>query len=123
VSTSAFGIEHGDISKSDGEYRDSYFQSMNPRSKTKVKHGTKAKRIAIPYAGGAAGILAGAAVGSAAKSPGVRSALVTAGGIGGTTLGLQRNIKSKDTVSVNRRSGKKAKDKISLPVIGPLNLY
>lgn len=114
-------------------YRPSHLRAMNPRSNTYVKRGSGVRRIVRPQAGGLAGGVAGGAIGSgigAAVSRGnQRAALLggqlgySVGGMAGSSWGLNRNIKTKDTVSYNRRSGKKARNKVNLPYVGPFNVY
>lgn len=115
------------------KYRPSVFQGINPRSRTYVREGSgsAARRLGGPQLGGTAGTLvgygAGAALGAASKNPGVKFGARYGGSALGTYAGLSagyhRNIRSGDTVSFNRRSGKKARSKVAVPEVGPLNIY
>lgn len=117
MSTSAFGVDHGsEIYKKDkayekpgDDYRSSALSGINPRSKTYVKRGTGPQRVLLPAIGGTVGTAVGGAIGRG--SPALAGPLAMAGGIGGASLGLRRNVKSGDTVSYHRRTGKKATDK------------
>jgi hypothetical protein len=106
---SAFGVDHGDSiskkvseserkTKKDKNYRPSYLQGMNPRSRTYVKRGTGLQRVALPTLG------------------------ASVGGPVGQTLGLSRNIASQDTRSYNKKTGRKATMKIGAGV-GSFNVY
>lgn len=106
---SAFGVDHGEISKADGEFRDSYLNSINPRSDTKVKRGSAPRRYLKAYGGAAGGALLGSVAGRAAGSPALASALSLGGGIAGATAGRTSNLKRGDVVATNRKTGKKAK--------------
>ena len=118
---SAFGIEHGnEVSKAEKGYRDSYLAGINPRSKTEVKEGTSLKRIGLPVVGAVSGRMIGSAVGGAV---GARGAGAMAGSIGGAGIGLNRNIRSGDTKSTNKRTGKKAKGKVGWAGSPTFNIY
>ena len=106
-SVSAFGVEH--FSKAEKGYRDSYLSRFNPRSKTEVKEGTMPQRVLLPAAGGFGGHMVGRAIGGKIASRGLAG---TAGAIGGATWALDRNIKSGDTVSRHKKTGKKARTKV-----------
>ncbi len=105
---SAFGVDHGEISKADG-YRDSYLNALNPRSDTKVKRGSAPRRYLKAYGGAAGGALLGQVAGTAAGGRGLGSALSLAGGIAGATAGRSSNLKRGDVVATNRKTGQKAK--------------
>lgn len=121
MSTSAFGVDHGDISKAD-EYRDSKLAAFNPRSKTKVKRGTGLKRVGGPVAGSVGGTILGTVAGAATKNPTVTRYAGQLGGYSGQSAMLTRNIKSGDTVSTNKKTGKTAKAKLATPV-GTYNIF
>lgn len=98
-------------------YRPSYLAGVNPRSKTYVREGTVLQRVGGPLAGSAVGSLAGRAIDVAAK--GRTAGLgMTAGSALGGTAGFYRNIKSGDTASYERSTGKKADGKVQLPFSG-----
>lgn len=84
----------------DEDYRESYLSGLNPRSETYVRRGpaSAARRILIPTAGG-----------------------VALGPVG-SSAALWRNISSGDTVSYNRKTGKKAKGKLGFGDVN-FNLY
>lgn len=126
MTTSAFGIIHDfAISKASTEqkipsgYRPSHLQSINPRSKTYVKRGTGVQRLGGPMLGGAIGTGLGRVIGG--PKYGALLGLST-GAIGGS-LGFNRNIKSKDTIAINRRTNKQAKTKAQFPYLGVYNIY
>lgn len=106
----------------DKRYRRSYLERINPRSKTYVKRGTELERYARPALLGGAGLYAGtglgALAGAATRRPKVARAGALAGGTAGSamgaTAGYTRNLQRGDTVSFHRKSGKKAKYKVSV---------
>lgn len=113
---SAFGVNHGDeVSKAD-EYRNSFANKLNPRSDTKVKRGTSARRYGKVMAGSMGGSFVGSAAGSIpgilAKNPMKAQAgarlVGTVGDIAGTSAARTSNLKRGDVVSTNRSTGKKA---------------
>lgn len=132
------------------EFRSSHLRFMNPRSRTYVERGTLPQRAARPLAGGALGAFIGAAPGLLMKKPkalkgaakgaseGQRRALAlselpgnpavtrwgsTLGGAVGSSLGYSENIRSGNTRSFNRRTGKQAKSKFNIPQVGAFNVY
>jgi hypothetical protein len=123
---SPFGVEHA-ISKADKakpEYRASYLQRINPRSKTEVRRGTGIERAGRPMLGSIGGSVVGVIPGVVTHNPNLSRIGTAIGSSVGTSVGLTRNIKSGDTKSVNRRSGKKAHAKIALPGgYGTYNVY
>ena len=128
--------ELGEISKaSDGDippgYRSSALQRINPRSRTYVREGSAPQRVLLPWVGGISGALAGrgavlAATRGKVRSPNTLGAAHLAGVAGGsltTTAALHRNIKSKDTISIHRKSGRRARSKVDIPSVGHFNVY
>lgn len=119
MSVSAFGVEHSeDISKKkkdvrkDPNYRKSYLEPINPRSETYVRRGTGPQRVGGPAAGGVIGGVTGGVLGGVATASPVGVSLgTTAGAVLGASAFHNRNVKSGDTVGINRRTGKKAKSK------------
>lgn len=112
-------------------YRRSRLAGINPRSEVRVREGSGGRRFAREAGGGFAGGVAGygAALGLNAATKGrmlsnpvgrdLLGYTPVAGAVGGGSYGATRNIKSGDTVGYHKKSGKKAKSKVSLsPVTG-----
>lgn len=111
-------------------YRRSYLEGINPRSRTQVREGSGVQRIGGPLIAGTIGATAGnaaARIATKGRSP-EATAQATKWGAGfggavGSSAMLNRNIKSKDTISTNRRTGQRAKGKVDLSGYGTYNLY
>lgn len=111
-------------------YRESYLSAVNPVSQTYVKEGTgsAARRVVGPWAAGMGGSYLGAVAGAASARKDPVKAFTRAktgaalGGFGGLSAGLHRNIRSKDTISYHKGSGKKAKGKVGYGIFHA-NLY
>lgn len=105
-------------------YRRSHLTNFNPRSETWVKPGaaSAARRIGGQMLGSAAGQTVGGIAGGAAGGSMGAQLGATAGGLLGASAGATRNIRSKDTVSFNRSTGKKARGK-AVTSFGTYNLY
>ena len=100
------------------EYRASHLKEFNPRSDTYVKEGlgSYGRRLGGPMVAGTAGEIAGRAL--ARGNP-------AGGHVGrglGTSATLTRNVRSGDTVSYHKKTGKKAKAKVDTP-LGIYNIY
>ena len=109
--SSAFGVIH---KSSKSEYRDSYLEGINPRSKTEVKRGkgSATRRIGGPALGATGGALLGGSLVTATGNPKLINIARLGGAVAGGSAAHTRNVRSGDTVGTNRRSGKKAKGKI-----------
>lgn len=109
--------------KADGDgYRDSYFERINPRSRTEVREGSMPKRAARYLGGGMVGAGVGQIAGASA-GPAGRILGGTIGGAIGSTVGRTYNIRSGDTRARHRRTGRKAKGAVTIPQIGDFWVY
>lgn len=122
-----YGVSKADRKAPKG-YRSSHLRGFNPRSDTFVKEGTSGRR-AVRFVGGSmAGGVVGSAVGSVAGSklgnPRVGGTVgEMAGAATGATLGRTQNVRSGDTKSYQRSTGKKAKGGYTVPGVGSFMKY
>lgn len=96
-------------------YRESYLSSLNPTSQTYVKEGvgSGARRVILPAALAQAGAIGGSIAGARlGKTQGAAILGGSIGSVGGLSAGLTRNIRSKDTISYHKKTGRKARYKL-----------